>query len=73
MIMGDGAPFILVLFKIIGRKIRKGQIPPTSFGAIGMSYGEDKLIGPPNWKSDPKSMKGAVISAVLGDGDWLQQ
>jgi hypothetical protein len=20
--------------------------PPTSFGAIGMSYGEDKLIGP---------------------------
>ncbi|MNX85091.1 putative lipoprotein YiaD precursor [compost metagenome] len=36
-----------------------------------MSYGEDKLIGPPSWKSDPKSMKGSVISAVLGDGDWV--
>jgi OmpA-OmpF porin, OOP family len=40
-------------------------------GAIGMSNGEDKLIGPPAWKSNPKSMKGAVVSAVLGDGDWV--
>jgi hypothetical protein len=28
MIMGDGAPFILVLFKIMDEKILKGQIPP---------------------------------------------
>jgi len=72
MIMGDGAPFyISSVQKALDEKYGKDKYHLQVFGAIGMSYGEDKLIGPPNWKSDPKSMKGSVISAVLGDGDWV--
>ena len=72
MIMGDGAPFyISSAQKSLDEKYGKDKYHLQVFGAVGMSYGEDKLIGPPNWKSDPKSMKGAVISAVLGDGDWV--
>ncbi len=72
MIMGDGAPFyISSVQKSLDEKYGKDKYHVQVMGAIGMSYGEDKLIGPPSWKSDPKSMKGAVISAVLGDGDWV--
>lgn len=72
MIMGDGAPFyISSAQKALDEKYGKGKYHLQVMGAVGMSYGEDKLIGPPGWKSDPKSMKGAVISAVLGDGDWV--
>lgn len=72
IIMGDGAPFyISSVQKSLNEKYGKDKYHVQVMGAVGMSYGEDKLIGPPNWKSDPKSMKGAVISAVLGDGDWV--
>jgi outer membrane protein OmpA-like peptidoglycan-associated protein len=72
LIMGDGAPFyISSAQKALDEKYGKDKYHVQVMGAIGMSYGEDKLIGPPNWKSDPKSMKGALISAVLGDGDWV--
>lgn len=72
MIMGDGAPFyISSVQKSLDEKYGKDKYHLQVLGAVGLSYGEDKLIGPPNWKSDPKSMKGALISAVLGDGDWV--
>lgn len=72
MIMGDGAPFyISSAQKALDEKYGKDKYHLQVLGAIGMSYGEDKLIGPPAWKSNPKSMKGAVVSAVLGDGDWV--
>jgi OmpA-OmpF porin, OOP family len=72
MIMGDGAPFyISSAQKSLDEKYGKDKYHLQVMGAIGMSYGEDKLIGPPSWKSEPKSMKGAVISTVLGDGDWV--
>ncbi|WP_394759642.1 OmpA family protein [Flavobacterium sp.] len=72
MIMGDGAPFyISSAQKSLDEKYGKDKYHLQVMGAIGMSYGEDKLIGPPSWKSDPKSMKGSLISAVLGDGDWV--
>jgi OmpA-OmpF porin, OOP family len=72
IIMGDGAPFyISSVQKSLNEKYGKDKYHVQVMGAVGMSYGEDKLIGPPSWKSDPKSMKGAVISAVLGDGDWV--
>lgn len=72
MIMGDGAPFyISSVQKSLDEKYGKDKYHLQVMGVVGMSYGEDKLIGPPSWKSDPKSMKGAVVSAVLGDGDWV--
>ncbi|OXB13131.1 phosphate ABC transporter substrate-binding/OmpA family protein [Flavobacterium reichenbachii] len=72
IIMGDGAPFyISSVQKALNEKYGKDKYHLQVMGAVGMSYGEDKLIGPPSWKSDPKTMKGSVISAVLGDGDWV--
>ena len=72
IIMGDGAPFyISSVQKSLDEKYGKDKYHLQVMGVVGMSYGEDKLIGPPSWKSNPKSMKGAVVSAVLGDGDWV--
>lgn len=72
MIMGDGAPFyISTRQKAIDEKFGKDKYHLQVIGAIGMSNGEDKLIGPPEWKSNPKSMLGSLISVVAGDGDWV--
>lgn len=72
MIMGDGAPFyISTRQKALDEKFGKGKYNLQVIGAIGMSNGEDKLIGIPEWKSNPKSMLGALISTVPGDGDWV--
>ncbi|WP_055445782.1 OmpA family protein [Lacinutrix mariniflava] len=72
MMMGDGAPFyISTMQQALDDKFGKDKYHVQVVGAVGLSYGEDKLIGPPSWKVDPKSMKGALISTVLGDGDWV--
>jgi outer membrane protein OmpA-like peptidoglycan-associated protein len=39
-------------------------------GAVGRSNGEDALLGPPEWKSNPQSMKGKTVVGVIRDGDW---
>lgn len=72
MIMGDGAPFYISSSqKALDEKYGKDKYHLQVMGALGLSYGEDKLIGPPSWKTNPQSMKGALISTVLGDGDWV--
>lgn len=72
IIMGDGAPFyISTMQQAIDDKFGKDKYHIQIVGCVGLSYGEDKLIGPRHWKVDPKSMKGALISTVLGDGDWV--
>lgn len=72
MIMGDGAPFyISTMQQAIDDKFGKDKYHIQVVGSVGLSYGEDKLIGPKNWKVDPKTMKGSLISTVLGDGDWV--
>jgi OmpA-OmpF porin, OOP family len=72
IMMGDGAPFyISTMQQAIDDKFGVDKYHVQVIGAVGLSYGEDKLIGPPSWKIDPKSMKGSLISAVLGDGDWV--
>jgi outer membrane protein OmpA-like peptidoglycan-associated protein len=71
-IMGDGAPFyITTTQKSLDEKFGKNKYHVQNIAAIGLSYGEDKLIGPKIWKDNPQSLKGAVISAVIGDGDWV--
>ena len=72
MIMGDGVPFYLSsVQQALDDKYGAGKYQLQVMGAIGLSYGEDKLIGPPSWKMNPQSMKGALISTVIGDGDWV--
>lgn len=72
IMMGDGAPFyISTMQQAMDDKFGKDKYHVQVVGSVGISYGEDKLIGPPSWKVDPKSMKGALISTVLGDGDWV--
>jgi outer membrane protein OmpA-like peptidoglycan-associated protein len=72
MIMGDGVPFyISSVQQALNDKYGEGKYQLQAVGAVGLSYGEDKLIGPPSWKMNPQSMKGALISAVIGDGDWV--
>lgn len=72
IIMGDGAPYyISSTQQSLDDKYGKGKYQLQVIGAIGLSYGEDKLIGPPSWKMNPQSMKGALVSAVIGDGDWV--
>jgi outer membrane protein OmpA-like peptidoglycan-associated protein len=39
-------------------------------GAVGRSNGEDALLGPAEWKSNPQSLKGKTIVGVIRDGDW---
>ena len=71
-IMGDGVPFyITTTQKALDEKFGKGKYHVQNIGVIGLSYGEDKLIGPKIWKDNPQSMRGAVISSVIGDGDWV--
>lgn len=71
-IMGDGVPFyITTTQKSIDEKFGKGKYHVQVIGAYGLSYGEDKVIGPRIWKDNPQSMKGCVISSVIGDGDWV--
>ncbi len=72
IIMGDGAPYyISSVQQALDDKYGANKYNLQVVGAVGLSYGEDKLIGPPSWKMDPQSMKGALISAVMGDGDWV--
>lgn len=72
MMMGDGAPFyISSAQQALDEKYGKGKYHLQVVGAVGLSYGEDKLIGPPKWKMDPQTMKGALVTTVLGDGDWV--
>ena len=71
-IMGDGVPFyITTTQKSLDEKFGKGKYHVQNIGVIGLSYGEDKLIGPKIWKDNPQSMRGAVVSSVIGDGDWV--
>ncbi len=72
MIMGDGVPFyISTRQKTLDEKYGKGKYHLQVVGCMGLSQGEDKLIGPPEWKTNPKTMEGALISAVIGDGDYI--
>lgn len=72
MIMGDGAPFyISTMQAALDEKFGEGKYHVEVQGCFGMSNGEDKLIGPKEWKTNPQTMKGSLISAVLGDGDWV--
>jgi len=69
-IMGDGAAaFLKGLNDVLGSKLGN-QYRARIIGSCGYSRGEDKFMGPAQWKSNPASSKGGVCAGVLRDGDW---
>ncbi|SHN33072.1 OmpA family protein [Chitinophaga sp. CF418] len=67
--MGDGMPaFMTSLSKeldALGAEYQPVIIPVTH----GKSYGEDQVMGPQQWKADPKTAIGKCVAGVLRDGD----
>lgn len=71
-IMADGNPFFIsTTQEAIDKKFGKGKYHVQMIAPIGLSYGEDKLIGPKMWQDNPQTMRGKVISSVVGDGDYI--
>lgn len=68
-IMGDGAAAFL---KPINDQLRKlgPEYTAKVIGSAGYSRGEDKFMGPAEWKNNPSLAKGGVVSGYLRDGDW---
>lgn len=66
--MGDGMP---AFFSALSKELEPlgPEYQPVAFYAMGKSYGEDKLMGPPSWKSNPRSAIGKTVSCYLRDGD----
>lgn len=68
--MGDGVPaYITGLNEQIKKTLGEEYVAQV-FYAGGLSYGEDKFLGPPSAKRDPQSLRGSLVVGVLLDGDW---
>lgn len=67
--MGDGtAPMLYKLNKRIRAELGP-EYQYVIFGSTGRSYGEDKFLGPKEWKADPQKMRGGIVITVPQDGD----
>jgi OOP family OmpA-OmpF porin len=68
-IMGDGgATFLKGLndaLKRLGSEYKAKVV-----GSCGYSRGEDKFMGPAEWKTNPVASRGGFVAGVLRDGDW---
>jgi OmpA-OmpF porin, OOP family len=66
--MGDGMPgFFAALTKEL--EPLGPEYQPIAFYAMGKSLGEDKVMGPPEWKQNPKAALGKTCACYLRDGD----
>lgn len=66
--MGDGMP---MFFAALSKELEPlgPEYQPVAFYSMGKSYGEDKLMGPAEWKLNPKAAIGKTVACVLRDGD----
>ena len=68
-IMGDGSAAFLK--GVNDTLVRLGpEYKAKVVGSAGYSRGEDKFMGPAEWKSAPLASRGGVVSGYLRDGDW---
>jgi outer membrane protein OmpA-like peptidoglycan-associated protein len=68
-IMGDGAAaFLKGLNDALARL--GPEYKAKIVGAAGYSRGEDKFMGPPEWKANPAASRGGLVAGVVRDGDW---
>lgn len=67
-LMGDGMPGF---FSSLAKELAPlgPEYQAVGFYTFGKSYGEDKLMGPMDWKQDPKNALGKTVACVLRDGD----
>jgi len=68
-VMGDGSAAFLEGVRPELEKLGPEYMAEV-VGSAGYSRGEDKFMGLPEWKNNPKLAKGSLISVVLRDGDW---
>jgi len=68
-IMGDGAPAFFASVNTTLEKIGPEYIA-QGFFSCGFSRGEDKLMGPPEWKESPQLARGKTVASYIKDGDW---
>src|SRR5436305_5623276 len=68
-IMGDGSATFL---KAINDTLKRlgPEYTAKVVGSCGYSRGEDKFMGPAEWKQNPAASKGGLCAGVLRDGDW---
>ena len=68
-IMGDGAATFLAGVNPELQKIGSEYIAQI-VATTGKSLGEDKMMGPKEWRDNPQLAKGSVLCGYLRDGDW---
>jgi OOP family OmpA-OmpF porin len=68
-IMGDGGAAFLKPLNDALKRLGPEYMAKV-VGSCGYSHGEDKLMGPPAWKTDPSACRGGLVAGVLRDGDW---
>ena len=68
-IMGDGSATFLKGVNDTLSRLGPEYVAKV-VGSAGYSRGEDKLMGLPEWKSNPAASKGGLVAGVLRDGDW---
>lgn len=66
--MGSGIPAYL---RGIAESVKSlgPEYAPVAFLTFGKSYGEDQVIGDERFRSNPQSLRGAVVHGVRMDGD----
>ncbi len=68
-IMGDGSATFLKGLNDALKRLGP-EYTAKIVGAIGYSHGEDKFMGPADWKANPSASRGGLVAGVLRDGDW---
>jgi len=68
-IMGDGSATFLKGLNDTLKRLGP-EYTAKVVGSCGYSRGEDKFMGPPEWKTNPVASRGGLVAGYLRDGDW---